>query len=294
MRLAVVPVILLLGSLASPQSPAAQEKSEQPKPIRGGVAQNPSGKPKRIRIGGNVEGPRLAHHVQPVYPPLAKAAQLQGTVRLEVLIAKDGSVREIKVLSGHPLFIQAVMDAVHQWRYEPTLLNQEPVEVVTTVDVIFSLPGSEQAAEAKPPVIDPVREAEIRRLLDLSGGRKHAAESGRQMGELLRPVLLRTLPPSERNPQIVDRILQKFVQRLDSAEILDYLVPVYAKHFAHEEIRQLIQFYDSPIGRRLLEVTPSLMQDASAASQKWMQKVMPGIVQELREEFPELKQNKKE
>ena len=77
--------------------------------------------------------------VQPLYPALAKQARIQGTVRLQAVIAKNGSVEELQVISGHPLLVQAALDAVKQWRYRPTLLNGEPVEVVTTIDVVFTL-----------------------------------------------------------------------------------------------------------------------------------------------------------
>ena len=60
-------------------------------------------------------------------------------MRLHAIIGKDGSVQQLEVLTGHPLLVQAALDAVRQWRYRPTLLNGEPVEVDTTIDVIFSL-----------------------------------------------------------------------------------------------------------------------------------------------------------
>jgi protein TonB len=79
------------------------------------------------------------NRVQPQYPPLARQARVSGTVKLHAIIAKDGTVQELQVISGHPLLIQAALDAVRQWRYRPTLLNSEPVEVDTTIDVIFTL-----------------------------------------------------------------------------------------------------------------------------------------------------------
>jgi len=60
-------------------------------------------------------------------------------VRLHAIIAKDGSILQLEVISGHPLLIQAALDAVRQWKYEPTLLNGQPVEVDTTIDVLFQL-----------------------------------------------------------------------------------------------------------------------------------------------------------
>jgi protein TonB len=97
--------------------------------------------PQRIRIGGNVQQARLINMIRPVYPPLAKQARIQGTVRLQAIIDKSGNVVQLEVLNGHPLLVQAALDAVRQWRYQPTLLNNEPVEVITTVDVVFSLGG---------------------------------------------------------------------------------------------------------------------------------------------------------
>jgi periplasmic protein TonB len=97
--------------------------------------------PQRIRVGGSVQQARLINRVTPSYPPLARQARVQGTVRLQAIIAKDGTIQQLEVISGHPLLVQAALDAVRQWRYQPTLLNNEPVEVVTTVDVVFTLSG---------------------------------------------------------------------------------------------------------------------------------------------------------
>ena len=95
--------------------------------------------PKRIRVGGQVESARLIFQPKPEYPPLAKMARIQGTVRLEAIISKDGTIQDLKVVSGHPLLVKSALEAVQRWRYQPTLLNGEPVEVVTEVDVNFTL-----------------------------------------------------------------------------------------------------------------------------------------------------------
>jgi protein TonB len=95
--------------------------------------------PKRIRVGGQVESAKLIFRPTPEYPPLAKMARIQGTVKLEAIISKDGTIQDLKVLSGHPLLVKSAIDAVQRWRYQPTLLNGEPVEVVTEIDVNFAL-----------------------------------------------------------------------------------------------------------------------------------------------------------
>ena len=76
---------------------------------------------------------------RPLYPPLAKSARIQGTVRFNAIIGEDGTIKNLTLVSGHPLLVAAAQDAVKQWVYRPTLLNGEPVEVVTQIDVIFTL-----------------------------------------------------------------------------------------------------------------------------------------------------------
>jgi TonB family protein len=93
--------------------------------------------PMRVKLGGDVAKPKLIHRVDPTYPAEASRQGIQGTVKLHVVLAKDGSVRQMDVVSGNPLLAQAAMDSVKQWRYQPTLLNDEPVEVVTEVEVFF-------------------------------------------------------------------------------------------------------------------------------------------------------------
>ena len=95
--------------------------------------------PERIRIGGNIQQTKLVRQPHPVYPPEAKAARVQGTVKLQATIGKDGTVQSLEVLSGDPLLVPAALEAVKQWVYQPTLLNGDPVEVLTQIDVNFTL-----------------------------------------------------------------------------------------------------------------------------------------------------------
>jgi len=94
----------------------------------------------RIRIGGQAMASKLVNQTPAVYPPLALDARISGVVRFGVVIAKDGKVQNLQVLSGHPLLVPSALEAVKQWVYRPTLLNGEPVEVETTVEVNFTLP----------------------------------------------------------------------------------------------------------------------------------------------------------
>ena len=94
---------------------------------------------KRIHLTSVIEEAKLIFHPSPEYPPLARRARIQGTVLLEAIISKDGTIQDLKAVSGHPLLIQSALDAVSHWRYQPTLLNGNPVEVVTEVQVKFIL-----------------------------------------------------------------------------------------------------------------------------------------------------------
>ncbi len=95
--------------------------------------------PIRVTIGGLVKDAVVIHRVEPVYPDLARRARIGGEVRLEGVIGTDGRIRELKVLSGHPLLTKAALDAVSQWLYRPTTLNGEPVEVIAPIVVTFRL-----------------------------------------------------------------------------------------------------------------------------------------------------------
>jgi protein TonB len=107
----------------------------------GGPPPPPPKAQSRIRVGGNVQAAKMVRQVQPIYPQIAKTAHVQGTVILHAVIAKDGSVSELQYISGPPLLMKSAMDAVREWKYQPTLLNGEPVEVDTTISVIFTLGG---------------------------------------------------------------------------------------------------------------------------------------------------------
>ncbi len=98
--------------------------------------------PRNIRVSSGVAQGLLIHEVRPTYPALARSARIQGTVVLQATIGKDGTIQNLHLLSGHPLLTQAAIEAVRQWRYRPYLLNHEPVEVDTTIQVNFTLNGS--------------------------------------------------------------------------------------------------------------------------------------------------------
>ena len=120
----------IIGSVptaAPPPPPPPKQEVVKPKEVQ------------RIRVGGNVQAAKLVKQPKPVYPPLAKQARIQGTVRFTAIIGRDGAIQNLTLVSGHPLLIPSAQEAVRQWVYQPTLLNGEPVEVVTQIDVNFTL-----------------------------------------------------------------------------------------------------------------------------------------------------------
>ena len=97
--------------------------------------------PKRVRVSQGVESGLIASKVPPIYPQKAKDAHIQGVVVLRVIVSKEGDVKNIELVSGHPELAPAAIAAVKQWKYKPYLLNQQPVEVETQVQVNFTLVG---------------------------------------------------------------------------------------------------------------------------------------------------------
>jgi TonB family protein len=123
-------------ALDAKKAQAAAQIEAPPPPSQPYVA---SVAPQRIRVGARVQEVNLIRKVDPIYPPLAFQARIQGTVRFTAIIGRDGRIQNLQLLSGHPLLVQAAREAVNQWEYKPTLLNGSPVEVVTQVDVNFTL-----------------------------------------------------------------------------------------------------------------------------------------------------------
>jgi protein TonB len=92
-----------------------------------------------IHVSGGVQMAKLVKQVIPAYPPMARSARISGVVHLVGIIAKDGTIRNLQLIAGHPLLSRAALDAVSQWIYRPTLLSGEPVEVICPIDVTFTL-----------------------------------------------------------------------------------------------------------------------------------------------------------
>lgn len=121
----LTPVIPAMKLPPPPEKP----RVEEPKPLP----------PKSVAVSKGAQLAKLIHQVKPVYPIVAKMARVSGTVQLVGVISKDGTIRNLQVLSGHPLLVRAALEAVSQWIYRPTTLSGEPVEVTAPIEVNFIL-----------------------------------------------------------------------------------------------------------------------------------------------------------
>ena len=132
------PVIGSPGDVVGgPVLPFSAEVGEAPKPAEISAAKPKP--PTSIRTSTGVQQAMLIHEVKPPYPPLARAARVSGVVRLAAVIARDGTIQHLQLIGGPPLLVKAAMEAVQQWRYKPTLLSGDAVEVITEIDVNFTL-----------------------------------------------------------------------------------------------------------------------------------------------------------
>jgi TonB family protein len=123
--------LILLADLSKPLASEA--------PQTAGSSTKPLSPEERVKLGASVQAARLVCRVQPYYPEEARQQRISGTVRFHAIIGKDGSIKQLEVLTGPPQLVTSAQWAVSQWRYHPTLINGEPVEVDTTIDVIYSL-----------------------------------------------------------------------------------------------------------------------------------------------------------
>ncbi len=117
----------------------AANAAPPPPPLRGVAKPAPAAAPPRIKLGGVVVKSKFISGPAPEYPTLAKAARIEGLVRLEAVIGRDGRIMNLRAISGHPMLIPAALAAVERWIFQPTLLNGDPVEVDTEIEVNFTL-----------------------------------------------------------------------------------------------------------------------------------------------------------
>lgn len=140
----------------------------------------------------------------------------------------------------------------------------------------------------EPLKVDPAKEADIRHLFELTGGKELAAQVINEMGRNLKPLMTNALPPGEYREKLVDLFFVKFQSKIDMQRLLDLAVPIYDKHLSHEEVRGLIEFYQTPLGQKTLKVLPTMLAELQEAGRRWGGDQGRDSMKEVLAEHPDL------
>jgi len=132
------------------------------------------------------------------------------------------------------------------------------------------------------------KQADIRRLLELTGAAGLAAQSMDGLEKSIRSLMSDSLPPGDYRDQLVDLFFQKFRSKRDAAQLVDLVIPIYDKYYTDEEIKSLIQFYETPVARKMLAVLPKVLEESQAAGNKWGEDLGRESMTEVLAEHPEL------
>lgn len=271
---------------------------------------NPTPAPpaSRIRLNANVEAANMIRMVTPVYPPLAKQIHICGTVELHAIIDKEGFIQSLEYVSGHPLLMKAAIDAVKQWQYKPTLLEGKPVEVDTKISVAFTMdkcaasqPSSAPDSQSQPAgnsqtpaqsqsehPIDPQFRKDLDHLIEVVGLKTSMKSIGQTTFQSFRPMIIDSLPPTVDRERIANAYLEKLIALLQSETFYERVEAAYAKYLSDEDVKAIIQFYESPAGERLIAALPQLSAELLELGRQMATDAMPGIFKELCSQFPEL------
>lgn len=251
--------------------------------------------PTQITINGNAMAARVLSIVPPDYPKSLQDARVAGSVILSVVIAKDGSVKSLSVLSGPARLRRFALAAVKQWRFQPTILEGSPVEVSTTVTIDFT-PGKppryDQQGAAMPltaAAIDPQLRADILRLIVATHLQETMRDYGKQMMDVMRPSIADSLPEGSNRKEILDEVDQKMQSALQSEAATDQIILIYAKYLNDDDAKGAAAFYESPAGQRFNSVSQQLEDDLSQTGEQFAMKNLSTILQGICAQHPELR-----
>lgn len=147
-----------------------------------------------------------------------------------------------------------------------------------------------RAASAAQSKIDPAKEADIRRLLELTGTKAIMVQMMDRMSENIKPLMTNALPPGEYREKLIDLFFAKLQSRMDLQQLLDKAIPIYDQQFSHEEIKGLIKFYETPLGQKAISALPKLTSEMSQAGNQWGQALGQQCMQDVLAEHPDLAQ----
>jgi uncharacterized protein len=152
-------------------------------------------------------------------------------------------------------------------------------------------PQASSASKANPATqskIDPAKEADIRKLLELVGTKALVSQTMESMSKSIKPLLTNSLPPGDYREKLVDLFFAKFTARADVQHLLDLAVPVYDKNFSRQEIRSLIEFYQTPLGQKAIATLPKVTAEMQEQGRKWGEDLGKQCMVEVLTEHPEL------
>lgn len=292
-RRAVAPLILLALVWLAVASPVRAQSSSGS--ANGQIPGEMPPRPARVTINGNTMAARVTVLVPPPFPKDLQDAGVAGTVILRAVIAKDGSIKELAALSGPQQLYKVAMDAVKQWRYQPTVVEGVPVEVSTTISISFT-PGKppryEQQGAAMPQTaaaMDPQLHADILRLIKATHLNETMRDYGRQMMETMRPSIEDSLPETANRKQIMGEVESKMKAALESQAATDQIVMIYAKYLSDDDVKGAASFYESPAGQRFNTVSTQMEDDLSQSGEQFALQNLDLILKGLCATHPELR-----
>jgi hypothetical protein len=155
--------------------------------------------------------------------------------------------------------------------------------------------NSEQSVAAaaranRQPKIDPQKEVDIRRLLDVMGSRAAATQMMGDMEKNIRPLLTSSLPPGDYRERLIDLFFKKFQTKLDPEVMVDLAIPVYDKYLSDADVKGMIEFYSTPLGKKVVQVIPQLMSESGERGRQWGERIGRESMIEVLQEHPELQQ----
>ena len=149
--------------------------------------------------------------------------------------------------------------------------------------------GSTASSETSQPKIDPVKEADIRQLMEVAGTKALMAQMMGTMESSIKPMLSNAFPPGEYREKLIDLFIAKFKSQSNLQQLLDLIVPIYDKYFSDKEIKDLIQYYRTPLGQKTIEVMPKLVAESQEAGRKWGEALGRQSMSDVLAEHPEFK-----
>jgi hypothetical protein len=150
---------------------------------------------------------------------------------------------------------------------------------------VFGPPSGDSGAPQK---VDPSTEADIRQLMDLAGTKATVTRMMDNMEQSMRPLLLRAFPPGEYRERLVQLFFDKFHTKVNADAVMDLTIPVYAQYFTDDEVKQLIQFYHTPLGQKWISVQPKVQEELQPRARAWGEQMGREALMEVLHEHPEL------